>query len=94
MSRPELEVDVGLLEGYTTLIEIIFLKSDSHSSRCADCALMKKKIVFILCVTAWYWQANNTKTLGHIFLKTKDLENRRVICLISLVSNKRLGTVP
>jgi hypothetical protein len=37
--------------------------------------------------------ANDTKIMGHMFLKNKDPEDMRVICIIILVSNKRLGTI-
>jgi hypothetical protein len=58
MSRQTLTVAVELLAGHTTL-SAICINFKSHSSRIADCAGTKKKIVYILYVIVWHWHAKD-----------------------------------
>jgi hypothetical protein len=63
MSRPKLKVTVGLLKGHTTLRAHIFKVRLTQQQVCQMCS-DEKKILYILCVTAWQWHAKDKKNPG------------------------------
>jgi hypothetical protein len=88
-----LKVAVGVLTGHTTLRAHMFKIGLAWRQDCRLCRDEKEASVHIVC----HCQAQECKryrTLGRMFLMSKDLKNMRVNGLISLVANTRLGIVP
>jgi hypothetical protein len=90
MSRPKLEVAVGLLTGHTTLTA--HAETWTHiAAGLATVSYEKANIIHIACCCSA--QAHKKyRNLSHMFFKPKDLENMKVNSLIYLLANTRLGT--
>lgn len=60
----------------------------------AECSGMKKKIVYILCVSLSSTGMQNIQNLVSFVLKPEDVENMMTKGLIRLIANTMLGIVP
>ena len=93
VSRQKLKMAVGLLTGHTTPRAHMFKIGLAQWQDCQLCKDEKEDSVHIV----WHCPAEvrrRYRTLGCMFLISKDLKNMRVNGLISLVANTGLGIVP
>jgi hypothetical protein len=90
MSRPKLEVAVSLLTGNTTLT--VHAETWTHiAAGLATVSDEKANIVHIACCCSAQ-ACRRYRNMSHMFLKPKDLENRKVNSLICLLANTRLSS--
>ena len=90
MNGPKIKGGCGILTGLTTLKAPMLKLGLRQQQDCQMCVDIKEDCVHIVCHCPAL-ACKRYGTLGHMFLKPKDLETTRVNGLISLVANTRLA---
>jgi hypothetical protein len=92
MNKLRLRAAVGLLTGHTSLRAHLYKLGHTERQECWLCGYDKEDSVHIVCDCP-VLACKRYRIFGCIFLKPEDLENVRVISLLSLVANTGLGLV-